>query len=303
MEINTSRQLSLLIDHNNIEAILSEAETVFLSYYSSGAFSRVKTAFYHIYSLYNGFYPGYRKCNTEYHDLKHTYDVFIATFRLIDGRNLYGKVFTEEIASDLMIAALMHDTGYIQTETDTEGTGAKYTKTHIKRSMDFTKQNAATFHLTGRNVSQINRYISCTGLNADCMENFTVNDLEAGAVLGTADLLGQMADRAYLEKLLFLYYEFVEGGMEGFTCSFDILRQTLAFYEATLERMDRTLIKSYNYARYHFFERYGIDENLYITAIGKQMEYLKSIVNDNYSNFRNKLKRLDIEEAEKKYLS
>ena len=31
-----------------------------------------------------------------------------------------------------------------------------------------------------------------------------------------ADLVGQMSDRAYLEKLLFLYYEFKEAGFPGY---------------------------------------------------------------------------------------
>jgi hypothetical protein len=44
------------------------------------------------------------------------------------------------------------------------------------------------------------------GLKADSHRGLKGKVLEAGgAILGTADLLGQMSDRAYLEKLLFLY--------------------------------------------------------------------------------------------------
>ena len=39
-------------------------------------------------------------------------------------------------------------------------------------------------------------------------------------MLGTADLIGQMADRYYLEKLLLLYEEFSEAGQDtGFRIS------------------------------------------------------------------------------------
>jgi len=110
-----------------------------------------------------------------------------------------------------------------------------------------------------------------------------------------------MSDRAYLEKLLFLYYEFREAEIDGFNTTYDILRNTLSFYETTLERLDGPLKKSYDYAFHHFRLRHNIEENLYMTAIEKQMEYLGTIIEDETTNFRNKLKRLDIEKMELDY--
>ena len=110
-----------------------------------------------------------------------------------------------------------------------------------------------------------------------------------------------MSDRAYLEKLLFLYYEFSEAGVEGFDTTFDILKKTLSFYESTMDRLNITLCKSYTFAGDHFKTRFGINENLYMTAIEKQMDYLKTIIDDESTNFRNKLKRLNVEGIEERY--
>ena len=48
---------------------------------------------------------------------------------------------------------------------------------------------------------------------------------------------------------------------------------------------------SYQYAKYHFSKRYDIDENIYMTAIDRNIEYIKKIVDEKKTNFRHKLKR------------
>jgi hypothetical protein len=113
-------------------------------------------------------------------------------------------------------------------------------------------------------------------------------------VLAAADLLGQMSDRAYIEKLLFLYYEFREAGIEGYNSAFDILRKTAGFYESTKARLDGPLGRVSGRSREHFAARCGIDRDLYREAIGRQMSYLDSILADDATNFRSKLKRLDL---------
>jgi hypothetical protein len=300
--INPGRnQLALILDSEKPETVINEVQTIFFHSYKLKSFEKIENAFNHICSLFNGTLKGYRRCNTEYHDLKHTLDAFLATARLIDGRNVTTGIYRGEKAVSLLLAALLHDTGYIQEESDTEGTGAKYTSVHVKRSIEFTEKNAELFQLSPGEIGEISSFISCTGLKSDYISTLNDEDRIGGCILGTADLIGQMSDRAYLEKLLFLYYEFSEAGMEGFDTTFDILRKTLQFYESTMDRLDNTLEKSYNLAGVHFKTRYGIGENLYMTAIEKQMDYLRTIINDESTNFRNKLKRLNVEEIEERY--
>jgi len=93
----------------------------------------------------------------------------------------------------------------------------------------------------------------------------------AGAMMATADLIGQMADRKYLEKLLFLYYEFKEAGFAGYESTFDMLKKTRGFYDMIRARFDSSWLGAYGLATHHFRERYGIDENLYLESIERHM--------------------------------
>lgn len=300
--INSRRnQLALILDSEKPETVISEVQTIFFHSYKLESFEKIENAYNHICSLFNGKLNGYRGCNTEYHDLKHTLDAFLAAARLIDGRNITSGIYKEEKAVSLLLAALLHDTGYIQEESDIEGTGAKYTSIHVKRSIEFTEKNAKLFQLSAKETAEISSFIACTGIKSDYICTLNDEDRIGGCILGTADLIGQMSDRAYLEKLLFLYYEFSEAGLEGFDTAFDILKKTLTFYESTMDRLNVTLDKSYNLAGDHFKARFGISDNLYMTAIEKQMDYLKTIIDDESTNFRNKLKRLNVEGIEERY--
>ncbi|HPS57835.1 MAG TPA: hypothetical protein PK514_06985 [Spirochaetota bacterium] len=298
-------QISKLVDHTNPRAILSETKKIFLESYPEKEFTRIENAFENILLLFNGKYKDYMACNTEYHDLTHTLDALLACARLMDGRNLSGEPFSVQLATELLLSTLLHDTGYIQKNDDINGTGAKYTASHVERSIEFVKFNMDDFGIEPSAVDSVGILIACTGLR-NRWEDFTFYDssqMIAGTILATADLLGQMSDRAYLEKLLFLYYEFREAGIEGYNTEFDILRKTLDFYELTQTRLETTLKGSYLYAAVHFAVRKEINYNLYMEAIEHHMNYLKRILSDQSTNFRQKLKRLDIESAEARYKS
>ncbi len=303
MVTNEKLQLSMLIDHDNPAAVLEEAKNIFILNYDSSAFEIVENCFNLTETLFKGEYTGYRSCNTEYHNFSHTLDCFLATIRLIDGRNISAQSLSEETAANLLMAAMLHDTGYIQEAWDTTGTGAKYTKIHITRSIEFVAKNSEKYMIDADRLKNISDFIEFTGLRSDGLAVDEDEKALAGSILGTSDLLGQMSDRAYLEKLLFLYHEFTEAGLEGFETEFDILKKTLAFYESTMVRLNKNLMRCYEFAEYHFRSRFRVKENLYIEAIEKQMQYLKKIMDDSTSNFRSKLKRIDLEKMESRYLS
>lgn len=301
MKDDQIHQLSMLVDNNDAETVIKSVEEIFSIHFGNENYSKVKKAYELVTTLFKGDFSGYRECNTEYHNLNHTLDAFLATARLMDGWIIDKNEIDGDLAKNLLIAALLHDTGYIQEEDDKAGTGAKYTKVHVKRSMEFLLKNASTFDLSTSEVDHIKNYIEFTGLNSNFTRDAPDVHYIAGTILGTADLLGQMSDRAYLEKLLFLYYEFQEAGFEGFDTEFDILKKTFDFYESTMHRMEFNLRMSYKFAHTHFKVRHGIDENLYLKAINNQMNYLQTIIDDEKTNFRKKLHRLDIENIEKKY--
>jgi hypothetical protein len=292
-------QLSQLVDHSDSRAVLGEVSRLFALTYDIG-FDRIRNVYDHIVRLFSGEFAGYLGCNTEYHNLTHTMDVFLTAARLMDGKNCTETPFAADVAERLLIAALLHDTGYILEDYDRTGTGAKYTENHVVRSMVFAEKNADILGLFPADIPHVTYFISCTWLRSKLESDMKIDDEEkkAGSILGSADLLGQMSDRAYLEKLLFLYYEFREAGIPGYDTEFDILRKTLDFYELTLVRLNETLLDSSRYARKHFLHRMGVDENLYSVAIERQMDYLRTIIADTQTNFRHKLKRIDLETVE-----
>lgn len=288
-------QLSQIIDTARPRAVLHEIRKIFYFHYPHKPYREIIRSFKSIKSLFEGKYPGYRACNTEYHNLTHTLDATLATARLIDGFNLKGNRLSLPLALNLLHAALFHDTGYIQEVWDSGGTGAKFTQNHVERSTAFLVKQSRVFEIDPSNVSVISRIIKCTGLTVN-LDNIPFADMEervAGCILGTADLLGQMSDRQYMEKLLFLYSEFREAGIPGYETEFDIIRKTLGFYEMITRRFDDSYMKVAEYARYHFLERYSCDHNLYMEAIDRHISYIKEIIRDETTNFRHKLKRAD----------
>jgi hypothetical protein len=293
MTYNTMVQLSHLIDTSTHRAIVAEVKKVFSYHYPVKYFSAVNRSYGLVKNLYEGKFPTYKACNTEYHNLSHTLDAMLAAIRLIDGHNMERLPFPVHLAVNLLNATLFHDTGYIQENTDHEGTGAKYTTFHVERSLQFMRNNHEAFKITPDDVSIIDNLIRCTGLmvKIESIPFSTPEEKTAGCILGTADLLGQMSDRAYLEKLIFLYYEFKEAGIKGFDTEFDLVRKTVDFYEFTKKRLAESYSNTYRYAQRHFSERFAIDHNLYMEAIDRHIGYLHKIIEDGTTNFRHKLKR------------
>jgi hypothetical protein len=291
-------QLSQLLNHSDAGAVIDEIVRILNFHYPAEDVKKIHDAYFWIENLFVGKLPGYRECTTEYHNLGHTRDVLLATARLIDGHNLSKGLLARELALDLCSAALFHDTGYIQQDDDLEGTGAKYTSTHVERSMAFATTYVPALGIPSARADLIARLISNTRVqpgSEDSPENG--EERHAGALLCAADLLGQMADRAYLEKLIFLYREMREAGLGDYKTEFDILRKTLGFYEVVRKRFDGPLMGVHDEVTPHFQKRYGIPRNLYMESIEHQMEYLKKIIADDTTNFRKKLKRIDLEKV------
>lgn len=283
------------MDSRDFAAVLAETLRVQAFHYSPSDTERLRTRYRLVESLFEGRFAGYRRCLVEYHDLRHTMDVLLASARLIDGYNLQRPPLPAELAGDLLLAALLHDTGYIQEEWDVEGTGAKYTREHEQRSVEFARRNAAAFGVEERALPALARMIQATDLKMSfaAIPYACEQERAAGAILASADLLGQMADREYLEKLLFLYREFQEAGIPGNDTEFEILKKTRGFYFGTRKRLEVTLLGTHELARAHFRERFGVDRNLYIVAIDRHMTYLDAIIADSTTNYRHKLHRGD----------
>ncbi len=293
-------QLAQLVDARDAKQLFAEVARLFSLSYGAEPAGALEQACSETQRLFAGQFPGYRACSSEYHDLRHTMSVVLAVSRLADGYNLKRSPLPQELALDLLRSAFLHDSGYIQESWETEGTGAKYLSRHEQRSIAFLQRHHRAFGIPGEALERLARLIRCTDLREDFsrIPFAGPEERDAGAILGTADLIGQMSDRDYLERLLFLYYEFREAGVPGFQTEFDVLRKTGEFYSQTRRRLKESYLSMYALARAHFRERHGVDANLYLIAISRQMGYLRRIIQDQSTNFRAKLKRGDRERRE-----
>ena len=231
--------------------------------------------------LFNGGFPGFRASNTKYQNLEHTCSTALAAARIIHGLHVQGQVFSPRIVQLCLIGALFHDTGLIQTEEEVTGTGAQYTVGHEERSIAVMEKYLAANGYPRGDIRDCTHIIRCTELF------FPIDDIpfetEAvrtmGKVLGTADLVAQMADRNYQEKLPLLFMEFQEAGMEGFESPLELFRKTEEFYRSVArKRMTEVLGGVSSAALHHFRERWKIDRNLYEDSIRYNIRKMKETV-------------------------
>jgi hypothetical protein len=281
-----------LIDMTSPDAILEEVKTISSLINPTAGFDPINIAYRDVLRLFAGGYPGYKKSNTGYHDLFHTTDVMLASARLVHGAATTGIDFSAEEINRILLSAMMHDTGYIQRESEKSGTGAQYTAIHIDRSIDFITgyfRNDLNIEVDLEAIAQILR---CTGLNVriDEIPFKSERNRFLGFVLGTADLLGQMADRYYVEKLPILYNEFMEGRIPGFASDFDLMKKTTGFYKMAMNRFKNELGSTDRFMKNHFRARWNMPVDLYAVAIERNMDYLTKVV-ENGPDYKGKLKR------------
>lgn len=286
-------QLPDIVNMEDPESVFSEVRQIALMISPQFPHKLVDNAFTDTVRLFHGEYPGYRRCTTEYHNLKHTTDTLLAMARLMHGAFEAGENFTREELNLGLVCALMHDTGYIQTLDDNVGTGAKHTLIHIDRSIAFMDNYIAARGFSKQDFKDYSKILRCTGLGSKIERiRFPSRPVELlGKMLVAADLLGQMADRTYLEKLLFLFYEFREGGVMGYTSELDLLKKTVDFYLMTQRRFARELGVVNGYMRCHFKVRWNLDRDLYREAIERNMSYLKFILEHHAKEYRDYLRR------------
>ncbi len=282
-----------LVQMNSPESVLKEVLVILRLIFPAWNANSVSSAFFSTVNLYEGRYPGYQACNTLYHDLNHITDTFLAMARMIHGAMIEGASFSDRQIILGLIASLLHDAGYIQEAHDNKGTGSKYTAIHVKRSMDFFKNHGEKFGISKEEIADGRSMIHCTDLAADISSiPFLSKKAELlGKMLGAADLLAQMSDRKYLEKLLLLYYEFDEGNVGDFESEVDILRKTVGFYDLVSQRLKTVLDGVDRFLAPHFASRWNIRVNLYDEAIRNQQDYLNKILEHPDSDPRDFLRR------------
>jgi hypothetical protein len=258
------------------------------------SYDKLWLAFYDFERLFTGRYPGYLGCDTTYHDMQHSLDMTLAVARLV-----VGYEHSVELADRLgarraqmaVITALFHDAGYIRHEVrDKDFTnGAQFTLYHVSRSADFLRRYLPELGMTS-DVGVSSMIVHFTGyeLDLDEIELDDPRDIICGHLIGTADLIAQMADRCYLEKCRDrLYNEFVGGvavetAMPGeymvrYHSGNDLLKKTPDFYQqVTRGRLDSTFNRAYRYAEILYD-----GQNPYIDAVKSNISHLMRVLESN----------------------
>jgi hypothetical protein len=276
-------------------AVRNAVHELFSKTYPGASFDRLWLAFYDFGRLFTGQFPGYLGCDTTYHDMQHTLDMTLALARLVAGYEHSvdpADRLGAHRAQRTIITSLFHDAGYIRhKERDKDFTnGAEFTQYHVSRSADFLRRYLPELGLA-KDVGVASVIVHFTGyeLDLDTIELDDPRDAICGHLLGTADLMAQMADRCYLEKCRDrLYKEFVVGGiavenaspgeyMVRYESGIDLLKKTPQFYQAaTKERLQKKFNRAYRYVEV-LFE----GQNPYVDAIRNNLNHLVRVLKSN----------------------
>jgi len=195
-------------------------------------------------ALYAGEWPGYEACDLAYHTFEHVEDVALAAARMMAGWNRYhpDKKFPISYFVMGVIAALFHDSGYLKDKGDLQGTGAKHTYIHVQRSVKILSDYLQDKEWSEGEIEVIAAMIQATEfygtvevepvLKEDNLLFFLTQ------LLVTADIMAQIADVFYLERLPLLYAEFLEAYE---SVGKDILRENgVRVYNSIHELFDST---------------------------------------------------------------
>ena len=151
------------------KAVEREVEGIFQRLFANENFAPVHETFADIEQLFAGHYPGYQSCDMRYHDSEHTLQATVAMVRLLDGMEQApdGMPLTPHGFTLGMHAVLMHDAGYLKLRGDIEGTGAKYTMTHVNRSAEFANRYLRSRGYPVRDRAAVEHMIHSTGFFVD----------------------------------------------------------------------------------------------------------------------------------------
>ena len=275
------------VDTRDLPAVQSEVQSIFSALFPEANGGFIPEAFAWTEEWFTGHYPGYQAIDARYHDLEHTLQGTLGLARILRGRHFAGvrPILTPKAFELGLFAILMHDTGYLKRVEDTEGTGAKYTATHVRRSGEFARQFLSEKGYNASDTHSVQNMIRCTGVNVDLSAIPFTNELErvVGFALGTADLLGQMAATDYVEKLPVLYAEFAEAakftGGESlksitFSSAEDLMRNTPGFWRHyVVPKIERDFGGLYCFLA----DPYPDGPNFYIDAIEANIRKLREL--------------------------
>lgn len=265
-------------------AVEVEVQKAYRAMFPAGDGRFVPRVFGWAIECFSGNYADYQAVDAKYHDFEHTLQGTLCLARLLHARQRAGAnpVLPESMFRLGLLGILLHDTGYLKRRDDREGSGAKYTATHVLRSAEFAARLLSEKEFSRAEILAVQNMIRCTGVDSDLTKISFQSEIEmiTGHALATADLLGQMAAADYVDKLPILYAEFAEAakhdrGHTDFISKFggaeDLIERTPRFWQDyVLPKLDR------DFGGLHRFlnQPYPAGDNWYVQEIEANMARL-----------------------------
>lgn len=268
--------MSLLIDTISVSATAQATRGAFSNMFPEVQPQMAMKVFGDFEAMFAGRYLDYQPIDTPYHDLEHTLRVTLCFVNIFEGRHHAGiepRISPRQFELGVA-AALFHDTGYLKLRADLEGTGAKYTFTHVLRSCAVASSYLPTVGVSLDELDGVLGAIRCTNSTTNIRRLHFQNPIEGivGCAVATADYLGQMSAPDYLAALPFLFAELEESdnfagvpaAQRLFRSVDELIEKTPHFWRTSvLPKLDNELL-----GLYRFLESpYPGGPNIYIDAI------------------------------------
>lgn len=255
-------------------AVVQAVREAFAGIGAESSFPLLDRLFDDVQGMFEGRYAGYQPIDMSYHDFEHTLQATLCLLHILQGRSRTPDkpVLTVRDWELGVMAALLHDCGYLKANGDLTGTGAKYTFVHERRSCEFAREYLPRMGATATEIDDICSAIMCTGpRNKISQVAFRSEQGRHFAfVLVTADYLAQMSSPDYLDKLPYLYREFQEA------FEFEHTSAEKRPYHTYRELLEKTPGFWTNYVRPMLdFEAGGVHR--YLTTAGQPNPYLQAV--------------------------
>ncbi len=280
------------IDTYNPRLVYAEVRKIVGTAQPAFRFERLSAVFEDIVRLYRGHYPGYKACNTPYHDLTYVLEIVLATARLLQGASVAGFQFTRRNIGLALTVALMEGTGFIQKTRDRSASGAQYMDRYIERSIKFTEDYFLEHGYSIDYFKDAKKIMRCieSDVETDSL-SFSSEELRTiGKIVTAGSIMGQIGTRIYPERLLLLHQEFVDGRTEVCDVELDIFRYIYTFNEIAKDRIRSDLADTATFMAAHFKSCFGTSRDIYSERIDANLKHIRFIL-EKEGDYRKYLRR------------
>jgi hypothetical protein len=255
-------------------AVVKAVKAAFGDIGAEASFPLLDRLFADVTGMFEGRYPGYQGGDMHYHNFEHTLQATVCLIHILQGRSRSADkpVLAPRDWELAVMSVLLHDSGYLKKSDDLDGTGAKYTMVHERRSCDFSREYLPRMGATASEIEDICAAIICTGPRSRISQiSFHRDEARQMAfILVTADYLAQMSAADYLDKLPALFREFQE------SFDFEQMPPEKRPYHTLRELLEKTPGFWTNYVRPMLdFEAGGVHR--YLSTAGQPNPYLQAV--------------------------